>query len=851
MSDLDIQLWVRTDSGQVYGPLGPNSVELLLDNGVIQGRVQLSTDGSNYVYPGRAPGLRMFFPRELWGDTVVPGDELDAQWKKVTMPPPLPTVGNEAAAAPAAGGAPGGPTAGPGARAPAAGPGVRAPVGRPPGAMRPPQAPSAVAVPVAAGGPSFTIVPPPGQQPVPSAPSLLRTGAAVAAPPPMPVGPVSPSGVRTSPAPSAPPRMPVGPASPSGLRAAPAVGGSAPSSSSASGFRSTASSATRMPAIVPPPAAPAVTQPSPPSAMPPAGSLLTHGPMELYCLAAGGNLTGRLALRTPDRSYELWFKKGSPQFVESSHPDDALEVFVLREGLCQPAQLAQARAGKAQYGGDLLTAFFAMGLLNPNVAFQQLAQRALVLLGHALLAEDGTFTWSAEELPAAKSMPLGNRWAAYLEPLRRAPAHEIQQRMQDAMNLPVMRAGGLVPVENVRLLPQEARALTFFDGVRSLAQLIADLPAEADTLVTTAWMLRPLELVSFADAPLAAPPPRSAVAPPPVASVTPVGSPALSPPGAPRVPANVTSRSGPPVVSPAVAPVVAPAVAPVVTPAVATGAVRPAAPAGVPGPPPAVARGPAFPGAPLPTASAPKAPPAVVRPPAPPPAAPAPAVSVDAELKQLQALREQMMAQTHLDVLGVKKDADAGAVKVAYFKLAKSYHPDTVLPGTAEAIAKAKADVFALVSEANRVLSDPKLKAEYLAELEAGGTGEKVDVSQIFLAEELFQKGSIMVKARKFADAVKMLDDAIKANAEEGEYFVWRGYAKFYGFTDRKQGQAEAMKDIAHGLKKNPNIVAAQYFMGVMAKLNGDNAGAKKAFQQCVKLDPQHIDAQRELRMMK
>ncbi|MEW5743341.1 MAG: J domain-containing protein, partial [Myxococcota bacterium] len=232
------------------------------------------------------------------------------------------------------------------------------------------------------------------------------------------------------------------------------------------------------------------------------------------------------------------------------------------------------------------------------------------------------------------------------------------------------------------------------------------------------------------------------------------------------------------------------------------------------------------------------------------PAAPVTGASAD-EVKQLTALFEQMKKQTYFEVLGLKKDADAGAVKIAYFKLAKSYHPDTVGPGTPEAVAKAKADIFALVGEANRVLSDPKLKADYLAELNAGGTGEKVDVSAIFQAEEFFQKGCILVKARKYPEAVKMLDDAIKSNAEEGEYYVWRGYAKFFGFSDRKQGQTEAMKDITYGLKKNPNVAAAQFFIGMMAKLNGDLATAKKSFQQCVKMDPQHIDAQRELRMMK
>lgn len=862
MSDESIQVWVRNDKGQVYGPLNPTSIELLLDNGIIQGRVQLSTDGSNFVFPGRAPGLRMIFPRELWGDTVVAGDELDAQWKQVSLPPPLPTVGSDAAAPGARHGAapgapPGGPVAGPGARAPAAGPGARAPMAGPgaQAAARPftsaqPNAQARAHRPVsgaaaAPAGPLTADVLFAG--PAPARPPGVRPPSA-AAPPPAPAGPpaftiVPPPGMElsSSPAPAPPPALHAPP--PAAVHAPPRPG----------------------------PAAPPVVNASPVSsgAMPSSGHLAERPVAELYYLAAGGGLTGRLTVTASDRSYELWFKKGGPQYVDSSHPDDALENFLLREQLCQPQQLASAHKEKAKFGGDLLAALFALGLMNPNAALQQLAQRGLTLLGHVLLVEKGSFAWSNEELPGAKAIPLGNRWAAYLEQLRKVPFGELQRRMASAMNLPVMKSGGLVPIENLRLTPQEARALTFFDGVRSLAQLIADFPGEADTMLATAWMLKPLELVSFAATPVRVPPPRAAAQAPPVSS-----------PSAAR-PAPVSSRSGvaaaPSGVASSPSQVSSPSSV-VPGPPPAAGVPRP--PLGVPGPPPAAVRVPGNPVMPQePKVSVPypgqkpssprPAGPAAAPPPRPVPAAPPPprapvvtAAPVSSspssviaappeDMKQLATLFETMKKQTYFEMLGIKKEADAAAVKVAYFKLAKSYHPDTVAPGTPEPLAKAKADIFALVGEANRVLSDPKLKADYLAELNAGGTGEKVDVSAIFQAEEFFQKGCILVKARKYPEAVKMLDDAIKSNGDEGEYYVWRGYAKFFGFSDRKFGQSEAMKDITYGLKKNPNVAAAQFFIGMMAKLNGDTATAKKSFQQCVKLDPNHIDAQRELRMMK
>src|SRR5579864_3860365 len=67
--------------------------------------------------------------------------------------------------------------------------------------------------------------------------------------------------------------------------------------------------------------------------------------------------------------------------------------------------------------------------------------------------------------------------------------------------------------------------------------------------------------------------------------------------------------------------------------------------------------------------------------------------------------------------LGVAKDADAGAIKKAYRKLARELHPDKN-PGNAAAEAR-----FKDVSEAYDVLSDDAKRKEYdeQRELFAGG----------------------------------------------------------------------------------------------------------------------------------
>ena len=61
----------------------------------------------------------------------------------------------------------------------------------------------------------------------------------------------------------------------------------------------------------------------------------------------------------------------------------------------------------------------------------------------------------------------------------------------------------------------------------------------------------------------------------------------------------------------------------------------------------------------------------------------------------------------YYEVLGVGKDADAGTIKRAYYKLAKQYHPDAN-PGD-----KAAEERFKEVNEAYEVLSDSDKRAKY------------------------------------------------------------------------------------------------------------------------------------------
>jgi tetratricopeptide (TPR) repeat protein len=152
------------------------------------------------------------------------------------------------------------------------------------------------------------------------------------------------------------------------------------------------------------------------------------------------------------------------------------------------------------------------------------------------------------------------------------------------------------------------------------------------------------------------------------------------------------------------------------------------------------------------------------------------------------------------------------------------------------------------VGEAYRRIGDDQSRADYLDELASGGS--EVDVSRILKAEELFHRAELLVKGRRFAEAAGVLDEAIANNEEEGEYYAWRGYARFFAPSDKKAARQEAQRDLQAALDKNPKCVAAYYYLGQIAKLTEDRTAALRNFQKTIELAPHHIDAQRELRIL-
>jgi DnaJ domain len=546
-------------------------------------------------------------------------------------------------------------------------------------------------------------------------------------------------------------------------------------------------------AAAPAPAAPARVPPPPPQAAPdqmaiPAqGEIADISPLRLYALAGMANATGRLELRLETgKTIALSFRRGAPEHLTSDDPELSVVRFLQNRKAIDAAQAQKAEDHVRSTGVDAVTALFQLQLIPPADAHRWMGDHARFLLDRALECGRGAFAFQADVAPPAAAFPLGPKWTLLAEAVRRLDHVPLRARLGKRLTQAAMRSGGLA-IGKVEELALNAQEVRVYAAIDG-TRTGEQLLQQFDGALAlrVLYLLSELKHVSFDDVQ------PQAAAPPPAAP-----------------PAAAKPEPTPPRVSPAPAAKPSPPKAPAPAPA--------AKPIAAPRPIANYAAGPA-------------------------------GETPEAMLARLRELAAKLDTGTHYEALGLDKKASTADVKRAFVVLARDLHPDTVTDPAQTELRGVKERLFARVNEAAQVLGDDARRKEYEAELK--GEKRDVDVSRIFDAEEKFQKAEIFVKARKYKEGLDLLEEAIKLNGGEAEFYAWRGYARFLLATDRKAAFDDCAADCRKAIKMVERCVPAHLFLGHMQKIVGDVKSAGSSFSRVLQIDERNVEAQRELRLM-
>lgn len=228
------------------------------------------------------------------------------------------------------------------------------------------------------------------------------------------------------------------------------------------------------------------------------------------------------------------------------------------------------------------------------------------------------------------------------------------------------------------------------------------------------------------------------------------------------------------------------------------------------------------------------------------------------DLRQVIADKAKCLADNDLyKLLDLPPASPAADIRNAYFKLAKQLHPDAVAREGVGDLEEKAVEVFKGLALAYRVLSDPRKKAEYDAEL-ARATGISLTPTQAKTRKEIenearmfFNKGSLLMKRGAWDDAVTQLRKAVDLVPRNSEYLCALGWSVMQsGKLPPPRALEEARGWFEQAINTEAPTADAYYYMSMYHKAMGDTAKQRLALQDALTLSPDHVCAQREKRLM-
>lgn len=220
----------------------------------------------------------------------------------------------------------------------------------------------------------------------------------------------------------------------------------------------------------------------------------------------------------------------------------------------------------------------------------------------------------------------------------------------------------------------------------------------------------------------------------------------------------------------------------------------------------------------------------------------------------LERLEAAIAGGAHaFDLLGVPIGAERQQLRAAWHMLSRRFHPDGLLHLGLSHLRERSQAVFAALSEAYQRLSDSAQRDQLVALLRTAPapttarSGPSSTAQAVLESEVLIREGDKLLRAGGYDRA---LDRYRKAAAKCPDDLELRAAIAWCEY--RLAGDKPALRDVTRAalfdvLARQPRSVRAHYDLGLLALSAGDDEQALKHFGDVLEIEPEMIDAKRQI----
>jgi tetratricopeptide (TPR) repeat protein len=218
---------------------------------------------------------------------------------------------------------------------------------------------------------------------------------------------------------------------------------------------------------------------------------------------------------------------------------------------------------------------------------------------------------------------------------------------------------------------------------------------------------------------------------------------------------------------------------------------------------------------------------------------------------ELSGLAAKLHAGSYFELLGVPENAGPDAIRSAYESLSTQVHPDR-FSGESRTVKALAEQVFQRVTEAYEALSDPRRRQEHLLDrkrVEREVSRHK-QAERALEAETAFRDGEAALRVRDYEGALRCFGKALELYPDEGDHHAHYGWALYLCHPADPGMVGEALEHVRRGLKLASHREMPYLFMGRLYRAMGRVDVAEKMFTRAVQIQPECVEALRELRLI-
>ncbi|MDD5307941.1 MAG: response regulator [Deltaproteobacteria bacterium] len=225
--------------------------------------------------------------------------------------------------------------------------------------------------------------------------------------------------------------------------------------------------------------------------------------------------------------------------------------------------------------------------------------------------------------------------------------------------------------------------------------------------------------------------------------------------------------------------------------------------------------------------------------------------------KALMAEYLKYRTADYFKLLGVSRDASVDEITQAFKVRQRRYHPDTLVGIDTGLVHEKIEELYIRLHTAYRTLVDPTAREQYVKKLDeaepAAATARVLPArpAQKGNKEEdvvLFEDGFALLRCGEFKNAHELLKRAEEISPKP-QYTGYRAWAAY--LADPIVENAKTERTLVGLRKDNSNDALFPYLLGNFYLREKDAKRAVSYFEEALRINPQHIDSARQLRILR